>query len=626
VRDWEQIELRHGFADRGFSCASIRSFFTPYVGAEYESRPRPNTPMKSPAIAGEFAMKWLIWLSLAALVLAACAGPANESRAVSAQPGRATEHALVMAIRYEPPDLAPKMTSQSGTLSWKVPFNASLAHINSRGEPDPYLAESLPQLGTNSWQVFPDGRMETVHRLRPNLTWHDGHALTAEDFVFAWTVYRTPGLSVFSSEPQNLMDEVIAPDPQTLVIRWNALYYDASALTDARDGSLEPLPRHLLDQRFADALRDPAAQDTFLNLPHWTSAYVGAGPYRLEQWDHGVQLTGVAFDGHALGRPKISRLTMRIFADENTVLSNMLAGTIDIATRFTLRFEHGLVLKRRWDADGRGRVIMSGGDGTPVSLHIQLRPEYLQTRELLDLRVRRALAHAMDKSGVLDGLYEGEGEIPDTFLPRNEPFYAEVDRTIVKYAADPKRAEQLLTEAGFAKGRDGYLVNQIGERFSFDFRSTANLLTQRAMTIVANSYQQIGIDAQLSVLPAVLDTDRQVRHTFPGIATFGSSGPLHYLGSEIGSVQNRWAGQNRGGWANPEYDRLWNTYTISLDRTDRNRSMIGMAKLVSDDVPGLFVYYSNSPIFAHKSALEGPDRGAKGTENFWNIYEWVLRS
>jgi ABC-type transport system substrate-binding protein len=98
------------------------------------------------------------------------------------------------------------------------------------------------------------------------------------------------------------------------------------------------------------------------------------------------------------------------------------------------------------------------------------------------------------------------------------------------------------------------------------------------------------------------------------------------MGGEIGSVQNRWAGQNRGGWANPEYDRLWNAYTTSLDRADRNRSMIGMAKLVSEDVPGLFVYYSNSPIFAHKSTLERPDRGAKGTENFWNIYEWVLRT
>src|ERR1041384_2189041 len=98
------------------------------------------------------------------------------------------------------------------------------------------------------------------------------------------------------------MDEVVAPDPRTIVIRWNALYYDASALTDARDGSLEPLPRHLLAQAFADVAPDPSAHDTFLTLPHWTSTYVGAGPYRLERWDHGVQIIGVAFDGHALGR------------------------------------------------------------------------------------------------------------------------------------------------------------------------------------------------------------------------------------------------------------------------------------------------------------------------------------
>jgi peptide/nickel transport system substrate-binding protein len=261
-----------------------------------------------------------------------------------------------------------------------------------------------------------------------------------------------------------------------------------------------------------------------------------------------------------------------------------------------------------------------------VSVHVQTRPEYLQARDLLDLRVRKALAHAMDKSAVLEGLYEGEGEIPDTFLPRNEPFYADVDRSIAKYAYDPKRAEELLAEAGLAKGRDGSFVNRAGERFTFDFRSTANLLTQRAVTIVANGYQQIGMDPQMSVLPAALDTDRQARHTFPAIATNGSSNPLHYLGDEIGSAQNRWAGQNRGGWSNPEYDRLWDAYTTSLERADRYRAMTGMAKLVSEHVPGWFVYYSNSPVFAFKSSLEGPALGAKSTENFWNISEWELRA
>ena len=76
---------------------------------------------------------------------------------------------------------------------------------------------TLPELGTNSWQVFPDGTMETTYQLRPNLTWHDGAPLTAEDFVLAWQVYLHPALGNFETKPENLMESVVAADPRDLV-------------------------------------------------------------------------------------------------------------------------------------------------------------------------------------------------------------------------------------------------------------------------------------------------------------------------------------------------------------------------------------------------------------------------
>ena len=58
-------------------------------------------------------------------------------------------------------------------------LNAGLAINDERELPHPYLAEALPELNSDTWRVFPDGRMETAYRLRPNLTWHDGRPLTA---------------------------------------------------------------------------------------------------------------------------------------------------------------------------------------------------------------------------------------------------------------------------------------------------------------------------------------------------------------------------------------------------------------------------------------------------------------
>src|SRR5205823_14465892 len=105
-----------------------------------------------------------------------------------------TIRTLPAAIRVEPASIAGKGLKQSSlTLGGTVrTFNAGLSIIDDHDQPRPYLAETLPTLNTDSWKVNPDGTMETTYKLRPNLTWHDGAPLTADDFAFAWKVYTTP--------------------------------------------------------------------------------------------------------------------------------------------------------------------------------------------------------------------------------------------------------------------------------------------------------------------------------------------------------------------------------------------------------------------------------------------------
>src|SRR5213075_2573242 len=120
-------------------------------------------------------------------------------------------------------NLAPKVIQTNGPLSTTRLFNATLSLIDDRGEPRPYLAETLPRLISDAWQVAPDGHMETTYRLRENLTWQDGMPLTADDFVFAFRGYKDPSLGVFLAAPQNAMDAVLAPDSRTIVVQWRAL-------------------------------------------------------------------------------------------------------------------------------------------------------------------------------------------------------------------------------------------------------------------------------------------------------------------------------------------------------------------------------------------------------------------
>jgi peptide/nickel transport system substrate-binding protein len=425
--------------------------------------------------------------------------------------------------------------------------------------------------------------------------------------------------------PQDRISEVKAPDARTVAISWTAPYPNAGALGP---DSLDPLPRHILEEPLAALAPDGSTREGFLNLPFWSTEYVGAGPYKLENWQQGVALEGSAFDGHALGRPKIDRLIERIMRDENTIMANVLAGELDFATRTTLRFNHGETLEQEWASAGKGRLLMD--DTAPLAPLIQFRPEYQKTPALLDVRVRKAMAHGIDKSGILDALYNGKGSSADTSLSRAEPYYAELDRVIAKYPFDARRTEQYMNEAGFTKDRDGLFADARGERFRPDYQVLVSVDYERVQLVVADSWRNAGIDVQTNVLPHELVRDDQARQIFTGMSMPGSGAvnersQLPYLAStSIGRPSNRWKGSNRGGWSNPEYDRLLDAYNATLARPERTQQVIQMMKILSEEIPAFPLYY-NIYVLAAVANLQGPDSGVPDKSDYWNVHLWELK-
>jgi peptide/nickel transport system substrate-binding protein len=570
---------------------------------------------------------------LSLIVVTACASPS--SQLASAPAGDSASNAsartttsagpktLRLVTRLETPDLAPKSAeSGGGNEIAKRLFNAQLALLDAQVVAHPYLAESLPQLNTDTWKVFPDGRMETTYTLRPNLTWQDGQPLTADDFVFAYKVYTTPGMR-FSVTPLDQIDSVTAPDPLTLVIQWKRPYAEAGQIVY---GDLDPLPAHLLSGPFQSVGAEAGSAEAFSHLPFWTEGYVGAGPYRLTRWERGAYLEGEAFAGHALGKPKIDRIQVYFQGDENVVLTRMLAGDLDLAPRLTLRFEHAQTLKKDWEPSGKGKVLLS-----PDSLiynMVQFRPEYQQEPALLDPRVRKALAHTVDRQAVIDGLFDGLGDPLNTFVPRNMPYFDEVERTIAKYPYDVRRSEQLMTEAGFARDRDGYYQSADGRRFQPDFQVRATEQFVRGQTIMVDFWRRAGFFVQPSQLPEI-QVDISERHTFPAMAGQSAGGSeterlLRFAGSEIGLASNRWRGSNWAGWSNAEYDRLWDTFKQTLDRNERTRLAVQMMKVLNDDLPA-YVVYANFAVMAHVASIKGPEvESRETTAPMWNVHEWEM--
>ncbi len=567
---------------------------------------------------------------LAALVFISACTSASPSRPSSgaAPSGASTEPArsvtLVMAARGEMPSLSarPMRDFGLGGRSTVSLFSRGLAIKDASGTSQPYLAETLPQLNTDSWRVLPDGGMETTYRLRPDLTWHDGTALTSEDWAFSWRVYQVPELGHAGASPIDRIMGIDTPDARTLVIRWKQPWAQAGMLDVTDQTNFPPLPRHLLEEQFGRA-----NWDGFVALPYWTVEYIGQGPYRLDRWEIGSFLEGSAFDKHSLGRPLIDKVRVMFIADANAVVANLLAGETQITVDSPLAFQQGMIVRREWAPRNVGTVLVY-----PVFyrwLVVQQRAEFANPRSLRDIRVRKALAHSIDKSALNEALFEGEGIMADSPISNNSAFFSLVDRATAKYPYDLRMTEQLMTEAGYTKGGDGTYQSAADGRFSTELSVLANVQNQQELGIVGAGWRQLGFDVGEIVWPQAYGQDSQLRNTHPGLSgTNGPGGPdavLDYGVATLPRPENRWLGSNRGGWTNPEFDRLAGTFNSTLVHEERNQILAQLVRVLTSDAAYISLWF-NPTVTAYVTGLTGPGVVPPDGDVAWNVHLWQYQS
>jgi ABC-type transport system substrate-binding protein len=122
--------------------------------------------------------------------------------------------------------------------------------------------------------------------------------------------------------------------------------------------------------------------------------------------------------------------------------------------------------------------------------------------------------------------------------------------------------------------------------------------------------------------------DDRTKGTFPGITLNNNTisrrdfGLDKFITSRIGGPHDNWTGGNRMGWSNPEFDRLFDAWTTSLDPTQRLDNFTKMMRLLSEELPGAPLYY-NFQVVAHTPSLRGPQRISPETTLYNNIHEWV---
>jgi peptide/nickel transport system substrate-binding protein len=201
----------------------------------------------------------------------------------------------------------------------------------------------------------------------------------------------------------------------------------------------------------------------------------------------------------------------------------------------------------------------------------------------------------------------------------------DVETAIPQYPYDTTRAQQLLAQAGWNRGVDGVMVHgQTGERFETNVW-TRPRIGEKAVTVAADYWKAIGVDAGIYVVPPAREEDREYTSSYPGALMTASgidvagSGYLPRIDSrEISGPGNRWGGRNKGGYANPKADELWDRLNTTVEPRARLALQREQAQEILADVAGMMLYWEVGGTLA----LRGVKADITPTNPGWNAFDW----
>jgi peptide/nickel transport system substrate-binding protein len=555
-------------------------------------------------------------LGMLLLVATGCGvAPQAQTGAQDSRRDTQTPKTVIWAVQQEPTDV----TALSGlggtrgpTSAFRVLSHARLVSDDYTLTPYPDLAVELPSVDRGTWRVNPDGTMETIWKLRPNIKWHDGTPFSASDVVFWFNVIMDPNIPSTSLIGLDQIVSATAIDPTTVSIRWSQPYFEANRIPD-----VGPIPQHILESVWAQH-----DLEAFLNNRYFSTDFVGLGPYRLTGWQQGSQIEFARFDDYFRGRPAIDRIILRIIPDFNTTVSNVLAGTVDIAQPPAENMDVVMDLSRRWE--GTGNRARTDPNNKMRVIYMQYRPEFVRPQNGITNRtVRQGLYQAIDRPAMAQVITEGLSPVADSWFAPSDPARKDVEATIPQFPYDPNRAVQLLAEAGWVRGGDGILARSDGERFEMQLRNRPGSATEREVVVVNDYWKSLGVAG--SVVPATPSqvNDREWLATYPGVQISRLEAPDAYNtrrthSRTIAGPANRWAGRNGAAYSNPAADALQDRLVVTIDKADQITLQRQLLQEMMGEVAFMPLYWDVELALVART-VKGD---VSAVETGWNVLTW----
>lgn len=415
-------------------------------------------------------------------------------------------------------------------------------------------------LPTLAQEVIPSSDFKTYTlKLRPGVTWHDGHAFTAEDVVYNvlehWKAISA-GIALKS------LTSAIALDPVTVELKFDAPVPEFF-LKSTLAGQFQLLvPRHLYAGK--DILTNPLN-----NTP------VGTGPWKYGKWVRGSHIEYARNDQYwQPGQPYLDKLIIRWWGDPASRGAALETG------------ELGLAYSQPVPARDIDRLVKTGKVVVDTKGYENaawtVTAEFNQRREIVNRRdVRQAILHAINRKFIADTIYYGRAKPAiSPVLSSNKYFFT---RDVPTYDFDPAKAKALLDAAGFPEKPEGrFTVNLLAAAW-FEENAKIGQYVKQALEDVGIKVKLDSVDRATALKRIYGDYDYDI-----AISNYTSPQELVPIITQFFTTDGIVKGaafRNATGYSNPEMDAIVARLTVETDSKKRQHIAHQFAELASTDVP-----------------------------------------
>ncbi len=506
---------------------------------------------------------------------------------------------LRVAVNEEPKNLNPLLAGTTVEIFIDRLMFEPLLSADARGDTVPMLAAVVPTQSNGG--ISGDG-LTIAYHLRRNAVWSDGVPVTSRDVVWSWEAIENSRNDIVSRHGYDDIRAIDAPDAHTAVVHLRKPFSPfVNTFFAESDQSYDVLPAHVL-ARYRD----------FNQVPFDARPFVGDGPFRFVSWRRGDQLVLDANRTFFEGPPGLRQIRIEFVPNEDSAINLLRTHNIDYVYQPTIQTYPAL------HALSDSHIVwvnVNGFEGMEANL---------SHPPLDDVRVRTAIAAAIDKNALASQLTHGQSTTATEDLPN---WMWAFDPSVRSVPFDPSYAKSLLARAGWVAGADG-IVRKQGRPMELMLATDTATATHRSESLLIQAaLRRIGILVGVKYYPFDILYAPQAMGGIQHGGKFDLLAYTWYAGIDPdNSSQLTCNNFPPHGYNDPRYcsaamDAAQADALTNYDRATRKRAYSKVERLLSIDNPILFFWWQRQ-----QEAISDDFHGfdPNPVVESWDAWRWTI--